>query len=272
MMKFQKEKKAAVAAALNAGSFIRKNLRRPKQVEYKGAINIVTNVDVRAEEMIVRRLKKDFPAYGILAEERPAEAGRSARWIIDPLDGTTNFAHQFPFFCVSIALEQDGRMVVGVVYDPVRDELFTAAAGEAARLNRQRIAVSRQARLDRAFLATGFSYQVREKKENNLDHFAAFIMRSMAVRRAGAAALDLCYVAGGRFDGFWELDLKPWDTAAAGLIIECAGGKISGFDGKPYDHAAGNMLASNGRLHRAMRAVLHRRPPALTSGKTGITS
>jgi myo-inositol-1(or 4)-monophosphatase len=250
------ELSAAIDAAVDAGAMIKKRLGRTGTIRYKGAINIVTEVDEKAEALIVGKLNKAFPDYGIIAEESAPERKGSGSWIIDPLDGTTNFAHGFPFFCVSIALEREGDVVLGVVYDPMHEELFTAVKGSGAYRNNQPIRVSEVDVIGKAFLATGFSYAFKTKKDNNLDHFRRFMMAAFAIRRAGAAALDLCYVACGRFDGFWELDLKPWDTAAATLIIREAGGITTNFDGSPHSNYSHKLVASNGLLHKRMLAIL----------------
>jgi len=217
----------------------------------------VTDVDHRAEETVVGFLERVFPDFGILAEEREEIGARSGfRWILDPLDGTTNYAHGYPFFCVSLACQKDDAVVWGGVYDPLRDELFTAARGGGAFLNGARIAVSAVDRLDRAMLCTGFPYDVHDSRENNLNHFAAFVKTAQAVRRDGAAALDLCYVGAGRFDGFWEMKLKPWDMAAGCLVVQEAGGVVSDFDGNPLGLDRGAVLAAGSMLHPAMIAVL----------------
>lgn len=251
-----KELKVAIDAATVAGAFIKSRLGKLKKIRYKGAINIVTDVDVKAEDLIVRKLKKAFPEYGILAEERPEEKKGDYKWIIDPIDGTTNFAHGFPFFAVSIALEKKGKAILGVVYVPVLDELFTACKSKGAFLNKKRIKVSKVKDMEKSLLATGFSYNVKTEKQNNIKNFSNFLMASMAVRRAGAATIDLCYVACGRFDAFWELDLCPWDTAAAELIVREAGGRVSKFDGRKFSNYDGNIIASNGKIHRDMVRIL----------------
>jgi len=205
---------------------------------------------------VIRSLRQAFPDHSILSEESPELlTGSPYKWIIDPIDGTTNFAHAFPFFCVSIGLEHHGRIVAGVVYDPMRDELFTAEAGRGARLNGKRIMVSDVTSLSRSFLATGFSYGIT-RKDRNIRHFKKLLLSTMAIRRAGSAALDLCYVACGRFDGFWELNLHPWDSAAGMLIVEEAGGKVTRFDGKPYTPYHKDILATNKRIHAALSSSL----------------
>ena len=246
----------AADTAVLAGRFIKSRLGKLKKVQYKGEINIVTDVDQKAEALIVKNLIKAFPEYGILAEESPEEKKGDAKWIIDPIDGTTNFAHGFPFFAVSIALEIKGKTILGVVYDPMRDELFTAVKGKGAFLNKKRINVSKVKDMGKAFLATGFAYNFKTTKQNNMNNFSNFMMASMAVRRAGAATLDLCYAACGRFDGFWELDLCPWDTAAAELIVREAGGKVSKTDGSKFSNYGKSIVVSNGLLHKKMLKIL----------------
>ncbi len=251
-----KELDAVKKTAVTAGKMIKRHLGRVRRIEYKGAINIVTDVDKKAEALIIKELKKSFPDYGVLAEESPEQKRGSAKWIIDPLDGTTNFAHGFPFFAVSIGLEKEGRVVLGAVYDPLREELFYARRGKGAFLNKKKIGVSTVKKIAKSFLATGFSYTFKDKKNNNINNFANFMQASLAVRRAGAASLDLCYVACGRFDGFWELDLFPWDMAAAAVIIEEAGGKLSDFRGRKFSLYNNNILASNGYIHSRMVKIL----------------
>lgn len=246
----------AIAAALESGLFIKKSVGKVRKTSFKGRDNIVTDVDKSAERMIIGKLRAAFPGYAILSEEAGSDDVASAyRWIIDPLDGTTNFAHAFPFFCVSIGLERDGRIVVGVVYDPLRDELFTAEEGKGAFLNRRAISVSRVSSLRQSFLSTGFSYGIT-RKDRNIGNFGRLLVRTMAIRRPGSAALDLCYVACGRFDGYWELGLHPWDSAAGSLIVEEAGGKVTRFDGTEYSHYDRNILATNGRIHRQIVSQL----------------
>ncbi|MCJ7644916.1 MAG: inositol monophosphatase [Candidatus Aminicenantes bacterium] len=248
---------AAKAAAREAGGLLRENADKRGEIMFKGAVDLVTHFDRKSQEMIFRRLSAAFPGHGYLAEEGLSLPGTSdCRWIIDPIDGTTNFAHTFPVFCVSIALEQKGEVVVGAVYDPMRDELFEAARGRGAFLNGARIRVSDIPELGKALLATGFPYDVRTSRFNNVREFNAFIVRAQAVRRCGSAALDLCYVACGRFDGFWELKLKPWDVAAGALIVEEAGGRVSDFEGRPFDPFNQRTLATNGLIHEEMKKAL----------------
>jgi myo-inositol-1(or 4)-monophosphatase len=249
----------AIHAAKESGKIQLEWLGKDKKVELKGEINLVTEVDMICEGRIIEIIKKAFPEHNILTEETPMPEGSSPyRWIIDPLDGTTNYAHGYPFFCTSIALELEGKIVSGAIYDPLLDELYTAQQGEGAFLNGERIAVSETERLTEALICTGFPYDLRESAVNNLDHFNRFIMEARAVRRDGSAALDLCYVAAGRFDGFWELKLNPWDVTAGALIVEEAGGVVTDFSGGPLDSYGQETLASNGRIHGVMVRVLER--------------
>ncbi len=259
----------AVEVALQAGAILRGGfertgvvplLGRPLPVETKGsAIDLVTEYDRRAEEHIVERLRAAFPDDRVLAEEgglRAGDRGGAARWLVDPLDGTTNFAHGLPFYCVSIARESGGVVECGVVHAPTLDLLFTARRGGGAYLNDRPIHVSDTDALVRAMLATGFPYDRHTHPDNNFDQFVAFQKRAQAVRRLGSAALDLALVAHGTFDGYWEMKLKPWDLAAGALLVEEAGGRVTGWQGEPFsvDHAAA--VATNGRLHDMMLAVL----------------
>jgi myo-inositol-1(or 4)-monophosphatase len=245
-------KKTAVEAAIESGLFIRRSVGKIAVISYKGRSNIVTDVDRRSESMIIKKLQDAFPDHSILSEESsPIISSSSYKWIIDPLDGTTNFAHAFPFFCVSIALEAAGRTILGVVYDPIRDELFYAERDKGAYLNDKKIAVSDTRKLSDGFLATGFSYGLRGRA-GNVKYFRDFLMKSCAVRRAGSAALDMCYVACGRFDGFWEMGLHPWDSAAAFLIVQEAGGRVTKFDGSKYMPYDKEVLAANRYIHKPM--------------------
>jgi len=228
------------------------------RVDYKGEVNLVTEADRRAEAVIVSTLHRHFPDHQVLAEESGEGTRRASpyKWIIDPLDGTTNFAHTFPMFCISIALETRGVVVLGVVYDPLREEIFLAEKGRGATLNGRPIRVSQTEKLNGSLLVTGFAYDVREDLKNNLDHFGNFSLRAQGVRRTGSAALDLCYVACGRLDGFWEMKLAPWDTAAGFLIATEAGATVTDFKGQPYTIYLKEIVASNGRIHREMVEVL----------------
>ena len=244
-------------AANAAGTLIRAAWQQPKRVDYKGAIDLVTSADREAERRIVETLHRHFPQHSILAEEETDQVGTevSHRWIIDPLDGTTNFAHGYPQVCVSVALERDGEVILGLVYDPLRSECFRAAKGQGATLNGRPIRVSGVQELDKALLATGFPYDHREKADFYLAFFKAFTIRSQGIRRNGSAALDLCYVACSRVDGFWELKLRPWDTAAAALIVEEAGGRMSDLSGNKFSIWGDETLASNGAIHDEMVSI-----------------
>ena len=252
----EKYKKLAIRAALKSGYFIKKSVGKINSISYKGRDDIVTDVDKKSERMIIDIIRSRFPGHSILSEERGAVDNHSPyKWIIDPLDGTTNFAHAFPFFSVSIALEESGRIIAGVIYDPMREELFSAEAGKGAYLNNKRITVSTTGKLSGSFLATGFSYG-RKRKDKNVGNFKKLLVRTMAVRRAGSAALDLAYVACGRFDGFWEMDLHPWDSAAGYLLVKEAKGNVTKFDGSswtPYDK---DVLATNNRIHKQIVSIL----------------
>ncbi len=241
------------------GDKIAKKTRKKIRVEFKGEIDLVTQYDRDAQKSIVLALSKQYPDYGILSEEDVnVEPDRPVRWIIDPLDGTTNFAHGLPIWAISIGLEADREIVLGVVYDPNRYETFTAVKHRGARLNGRRICVSRVGKLDRSLLVTGFPYDIRRSKENNLRQFSEFAIRARAVRRLGSAALDLCYTACGRFDGYWELKLSPWDQAAGSLILSEAGGRITDFAGRPFSIYGDEVLGTNGLIHRQMMKILTR--------------
>jgi myo-inositol-1(or 4)-monophosphatase len=250
-------KETAVRAAKKTGRMLAEHLGKAGKVEFKGAVDIVTEMDRRAESLIIDEIRKDFPEHGVLTEEsRELKSGSGFRWIIDPLDGTTNYAHGFPTFCVSIAFEEAGTVKLGAVYNPMLDELFLAEKGGGAFLNGLKIRVSGTDSLDKSLLATGFPYDIRVSEKNNLDHFTAFATRVQAIRRAGSAALDLSYTACGRFDGFWEMKLHPWDVAAASLIMEEAGGTVTDFNNGPFSIYSDECLASNGLIHDQMLKVL----------------
>jgi len=244
--------------ALEAGICLKRNLGKVKKISYKGKIDLVTDVDRRSEKLILNRIHKTFPSHKILSEERGLSGRRKSDfcWLIDPLDGTTNYIHSFNFFCVSVALLRRKRTIAAAIYDPVQDELFSASKGRGAFLNHKRIRPSNIRKLDRGLLATGFPYKYGKAMRQNINNFGRFLRRAQAVRRAGSAALDLCYVACGRFDGFWELDLNPWDTAAGALIVEEAGGKVTTLKNRPYSCFIMEILASNSRIHTQMARVL----------------
>ena len=249
---------AAVAMAREAGALLRSGYGTVHAPERKGRIDLVTEHDRRSETLILQRLRERFPDHEVLAEESGLHAATAApaRWLIDPLDGTTNFAHNYPFFAVSIAAEVAGELVAGAVYDPIRDEMFAAARGAGATLNGVAIRVSPIERIEDALLVTGFPYDVREHPERHLPSFQAFLMRAQGIRRDGSAALNLCYLAMGRFDGFWEGNLSPWDLAAGVLMVREAGGRVTRYDGTALTLDGRQILATNGRLHAEMLEVL----------------
>ena len=244
----------AVEASTAAGKVLLDYARSGFHIQRKNPINLVTDADHAAEQCIIDFIRRYFPSHRTLAEERGVGIDVSSRyrWIIDPLDGTTNFAHGFPVYAVSIGVECSGELLVGVVYDPTRDELFTAETDRGARLNGQPIHVSHTAQLEAALTVTGFAYDIRDTANNNLDHFARFSLRAQGVRRTGSAALDLCYVAAGRFDGFWEVKLSPWDMAGGVVVVREAGGCITDLHGNAHSIYQPELLASNGRVHREM--------------------
>ena len=248
----------AVSAGKQAGALLQKYASSGFCVEYKNPINLVTDADRAAEQCVIDYIRTRFPTHRFLAEERGRveDAPSPYLWIIDPLDGTTNFSHGFPTYCVSIGLEYNGRCILGVIFDPSRNELFTATEHHGAWLNGQPLHVSRTAALDRSLLVTGFAYDIRDTPRNNLDHFATFSLNAQGVRRTGSAALDLCYVAAGRFDGFWEVRLSPWDMAAGSVIVREAGGILTNFSGGDLSIYEHELVASNGHIHQAMLSIL----------------
>jgi myo-inositol-1(or 4)-monophosphatase len=248
----------AVRVAEAAGRILLEGFGRGMRVEHKGEIDLVTEFDRRADEYILGRIQKTFPGHRILSEEsgRTGE-GDDPLWLIDPLDGTTNFAHGIPIFAVSIALWEAGRTRLGVVYDPTRKDCFRAERGKGAYLGARRLRVSDAAELRGSLLATGFPYDAWSNPNNNLDHYARFAVRTQGVRRLGSAALDLAYLAAGRLDGYWELRLYPWDVAAGGLIAEEAGARVTAIDGEsPYLTDTPSLIAANPILHAKMTAVI----------------
>jgi len=250
-------KEFAKEIAREAGTFLKNRLNSAHTIDYKGEINLVTEADKISEEMITSEINHLFPDHDILAEEfTDTSRGSDFRWIIDPLDGTTNYAHGYPVFCVSIALQKLDEIIIGVIYNPMLNEMFVAEKGEGAFLNGREVHVSNTMRLAQSLIATGFPYDIREDSQNNLNYFNEMIMRARAIRRPGSAALDLAYVAAGRFDGFWELKLSPWDTAAGWLIVEEAGGVVTDLGGRDYCLESPVIVASNGRIHEEMMDVL----------------
>lgn len=251
----------AIDAALAAGKIQRERSDKIGKIHFKGEIDPVTEVDLLCEKEIIGRIKKRYPDHDFLAEESGASATDNKRnkWIIDPLDGTVNYAHGYPCYCVSIGFEHEGEVVAGVIYNPSLDELFVAEKGKGATLNSKPISVSSISSLKQSLLVTGFAYDVKQTTNDNLKHFGNFIKESQAVRRPGSAAMDLCYTAMGRFEGFWEMKLHPWDVAAGYLIVNEAGGKVTQFDGSPATVYDREILATNGLVHQQMVDVLMRK-------------
>ncbi len=241
---------AAITAAQRAGALIRG--RTPSGIRHKGAIDLVTEVDLMAEELIRETLGKLTPSIPILAEEQGGPRDAPIKWIVDPLDGTTNFVHGFPFYCVSIALEVDGVITVGVIYDPVRDLTYSAEIGKGAFVGDHRLMVSKVPELNLALVASGFAYDRRERADFYLAHVKAFLKKAQGFRRCGSAAMDLVMVARGELDGYWEFGLNSWDIAAGALIVSEAGGSVSETDGSPLIIHKPSILASNGLVHQEM--------------------
>lgn len=248
----------ATHAAREAGNLLLQYSRSGFRIEHKNPVNLVTDADHAAEQCIIDHIQRHYPTHRILAEEGGGDVQRPSRyhWVIDPLDGTTNFAHGFPVYAVSVGVECDGRGLIGVVYDPTREELFTAQTGAGAHLNGRPISVSSTDQLDHALLVTGFAYDIRDTSNNNLNHFCRFALKARGVRRTGSAALDLCYVASGRFDGFWEVKLSPWDMAAGCIILREAGGTVTDFSGQAHSIYQPELVASNGLIQQSMLAVI----------------
>ena len=247
----------AVEAVRAGGRLLCELLERGVKVEYKGAVDLVTEADRAAEELIVGLLRKNFPEDDVIAEEGDYGQRTGERcWVLDPLDGTTNFAHGFPWFAVSLGLLHGTRPVAGVIYNPFYDELYVAEIGQGATLNGSPIRVSATDQIEQSLLATGFPYDRKTSPHNNYDHFIHFQQTAQACRRPGAASLDLASVAAGRFDGYWEMKLKPWDTAAGVVLVREAGGAVSDFSGADFDLFGAEVVASNGRIHARMIEVL----------------
>jgi myo-inositol-1(or 4)-monophosphatase len=248
----------AIEAARDAGRILLEKYDTGVEIRKKGDIDLVTAADLASEQLIVERIKSHYPRHSILAEESGeaiVEGSGTWKWIIDPLDGTTNFAHGYPCFCVTIALEYEEKVVIGVTYDPTRNELFAAESGRGASLNNKPIRVSDTAELGNALIVTGFPYNFKERPDFSR-HLTSFLMKARGVRRDGSAAIDLAYVACGRFDGFWEEGLNPWDMAAGTLMVEEAGGQVTGYDQGKFSIYSPPMLATNGLIHSEMAAVL----------------
>jgi myo-inositol-1(or 4)-monophosphatase len=250
---------SATDIALRAGELLREMAKDRHQVTLKGDIDLVTEVDVKSEALIVQEIRRRYPDHGILAEESGADREDAEYlWIVDPLDGTTNYAHGFPIYAVSIGLERRGEVIAGVVYDPNLDELFTAEKGSGAFLNGEPIHVSPVDQLDKSLLATGFPYYYREEPEKILRLFTEFSLCSQGIRRAGAAAIDFVALACGRFDGYWEYGIKPWDMAAGSLIASEAGARLSNIEGGDFDIRVPQVLASNGLIHEQMMEIIRK--------------
>ncbi|MCX6567236.1 MAG: inositol monophosphatase family protein [Candidatus Aminicenantes bacterium] len=256
MAEYARYLEAARDVAREAGDILERDYHRRGAVSFKGEIDLVTETDTASQALIHDRMAALFPGHDFLAEEGLRNiTGAEFRWIIDPLDGTTNFAHRFPWFCVSIGLEHRGVLVAGVVFNPMNGELFSAEAGGGAFLNGDPIRVSSVGDIGRSLVATGFPYDIRESR-TNMDAHDRFLLAAQAVRRCGSAAIDLCYVACGRFEGFWELKLNPWDTAAGAVVLAEAGGRLTDFHGRPADIYVPELCASNGLIHQAMLGLL----------------
>jgi len=252
------EYQTTIQVAKSAGQILRQYYQKPHSVSFKDVINLVTEIDYQSESLIYKLLKQEYPNYGFLGEETGEVAGsEKSLWIVDPLDGTTNYARGYPLFAVSIALEKNSEIVIGVVYNPLTDEMFAAEKGLGATLNGQPIHVSETAQLGKSFLASGFPYDVWSSPLNNLYEWEQFLQKTISVRCDGSASLDLCHVASGCLDGYWEYSLEAWDMAAGALIVEEAGGKISLISGAPFSPYRKNILATNQFLHEVMLEVLN---------------
>lgn len=251
----------AIETAREAGQILLEKYGRKIQISKKGDINLVTEADLASEKLIIERIRSYYPKHSILAEESGesdiavVDGETRWKWIIDPLDGTTNFAHGYPCFCVTLAVEHNGEIVIGVTFDPTRDDMFSAEKGNGATLNNREIRVSETEELSEALLVTGFPYDFK-RREDFARHLTEFLLKSRGLRRDGSAAIDMAYVACGRFDGFWEEGLNPWDVAAGVLLIEEAGGKISYYDGRKYSIYSPPICGSNGLIHSEMLAIL----------------
>ncbi|MBM4025086.1 MAG: inositol monophosphatase [Planctomycetes bacterium] len=247
----------AEAVARRAGAIVMEGFGRVHRVRQKGAIDFVTEFDHRSEEVIVSALQKEFPDHAILAEETGLHPRTGEyQWVVDPIDGTTNFAHGLPLFAICLGLLRGNVPVAGVIYDPLHEEMYCAALGRGATLNGRPIRVSSQADLGQAFLATGFAYDIRTNPRNNLAQFAQFQLRTQGVRRLGSAAIDCAWTALGRLDGYWEFGIEPWDVAAGGLLVREAGGRATSTDGDEDFLPTGTIVVSNGLLHEQILRVL----------------
>ncbi len=250
----------AETAAREGGRILMDLFNKNVKIEYKGEIDPVTEADYLSQDKIITIIRAQYPDHGIIAEEgdERSQPEKEYRWIIDPLDGTVNYAHSYPFFCVSIALQKGEEVVAGAVYNPILEEMFTAVKCRGAYLNGSPIRVSNCGDINRGLLCTGFPYDVKQSAENNLAHFKNFVMAAQAIRRDGTAAMDLCYVAMGRFDGFWELKLYPWDLAAGCLIVQEAGGKVTDFRGGKFSPSVRDIVASNSIIHEDMLSIIEK--------------
>jgi myo-inositol-1(or 4)-monophosphatase len=247
----------AIQIARQAGAILRYGVEQERQVQSKGYADVVTDIDKASEELLVGAINKRYPDHAIVAEEGSNSDGQSEyTWVIDPLDGTLNYLHGLPIYCVSVGVLRAGQPFIGVVYDPTRDELYTAERGQGAYLNGRRLRVSATNELQRALLTTGFPYNRFSQNDNNLREFAHILLHVQDVRRPGSAALDLCYAAAGRSDGHWELGLKPWDVAAGALIVHEAGGRLSDWQGNEWQIGTDRLLATNGLIHQEMLGLL----------------
>lgn len=250
----------AIETAREAGHILLEKFGRKINISKKGDIDLVTEADLASEKYIIEKIKSYYPKHSILAEESgesivAADGDKKWKWIIDPLDGTTNFAHGYPCFCVTLALEHNGELVIGVTFDPTRDEMFSAERGQGANLNNRKICVSETGDLSEALIVTGFPYNFKQKADF-ARHLTEFLLSARGIRRDGSAAIDMAYVACGRFDGFWEEGLNPWDLAAGVLLIEEAGGRVSYYDNSPFSIYKPPICASNGLIHREMLGIL----------------
>lgn len=247
----------AIQLALESGRIQKRHFQGTFNIRHKGEINLVTDVDLSCQARMIDLIRQHFPEDEIIAEEKDNtfRYGKN-RWILDPLDGTTNYAHGYPFFSTSIGYESNGQVIAGVVYNPIFEELFFAKKGEGAFLNGRPLNVSKTAVVKQSLLCTGFPYDINTSQNNNLNHWSNFLFRAQAVRRDGSASLNLCYVAAGRFDGFWEIKLKPWDIAAGCLMVTEAGGLVTGLNGENFNLYKGDLCASNGIVHQEMISIL----------------
>ena len=251
-----KIKKTLEKALLEAGAILKRGIVRPIEIEYKSPVSLVTEIDKQAERVIIDIIQRKFSDHSILAEESAPQGNSSKKWIIDPVDGTTNFAHRLPMACVSIAFEENGIVKVGGVWNPFINEWFWAEKDKGASLNGKKIRVSKTKTLNESLLVTGFPYDRRKRARYYLNFMEKFMLKTQGIRRLGSAALDICYVACGRFDGYWEFKLKAWDQAAAALIAKEAGARLSDFKGKPMNIYGGQSLVTNGPIHRPMLKII----------------